>query len=295
MNRTEDVEAWTIGRVVRWAGDDFRRRGFESPRLDAELLLAHALGIDRVRLIIDAQRELAPHELARYRELIVRRRAHEPVAYILGEREFYGLRFRVDARVLVPRPDSEALVDVALERTQRWSLYGRALDLCTGSGCVAIAFAKRRPAWRVTGLDLSSEAVSLARYNAFAAGAVWGVAFAAGDLFEPLAENAGFEVVTANPPYIPSGEIRSLAADIRDFEPRFALDGGTDGLDVTRRIVRDAPARLVPGGILAVEVHHDQAERVTELFLRAGFASIERRRDYAGHERVVSGVRRDGD
>jgi release factor glutamine methyltransferase len=291
MNRVEDIEPWTIARVVRWAADDFRRRGLDSPRLDAELLLAHALGVDRIRVIIDAARALGPDELASYRALIRRRRAREPLAYILGEREFYGLSFRVDSRVLVPRADSEALVDVALERTQSWCVYGRALDLCTGSGCVAVAFARRRRGWHVTGVDLSGEAVELARENAWRSGVIWGAAFVVGSLFEPLPSGARFELVTANPPYIPSAEVETLAPEIREFEPRLALDGGADGLAVTRRIVHEARSRLVPGGSLAIEIHHDQGERVAALFADAGYGAIQRRRDYGGHERVVSGVR----
>jgi release factor glutamine methyltransferase len=291
MNAAETIEPWTIGRVLRWAGDDFRGRGYDSPRLEAELLLAHALGVDRIRVIVDAARPLASEELARYRELIKRRRTGEPIAYILGEREFYGLTFHVDARVLVPRPDSEALVDVALERTRGRSLYGRALDLCTGSGCVALAFAKRRPGWRTTGIDLSVDAIAVARDNALRVRAPWGVSFDVGDLFEQLDPAARFELVTANPPYIPSGELATLDPQIRKFEPALALDGGADGLAVTRRIVRDAPARLAPGGLLALEIHHDQAARVAELIAQAGLGAVEVRRDYAGRDRVVSAVR----
>jgi release factor glutamine methyltransferase len=148
-------EAWTIARVLKWAADDFRKRQNPSPRLDAELLLAHALGHDRIRLVLDSERQLDTAELGRYRELIQRRRSGEPIAYILGRREFYGLSFATDQRALVPRPDTEPLVEVALERTRARSMHGRALDLCTGSGCVAVSFAKARPTWRVTATDIS--------------------------------------------------------------------------------------------------------------------------------------------
>jgi release factor glutamine methyltransferase len=286
----ETAEPWTILSVARWAAEDFKRRSFDSPRLDAELLLAHALGIDRIRVIIDATRTLSPEELSRYRELIKRRRSGEPIAYILGVREFYGLPFRVDRRVLIPRPDSEALVDTALERTRHWSLYGRALDLCTGSGCIAIAFAKRRPTWRVTGVDLSPDALTVARDNAFRLGAIWGVCFVVGDLFAPLGESERFELITANPPYVPSAELAELEPQIRHFEPHLALDGGPDGLDAIRRIVEQAAERLLPGGVLATEIHYSLGDAACALLERAGFVAIERRRDYGGHERVVSGV-----
>ena len=280
---------WTIRRVIAWATQDFRARGIESARLDAELLLAYALDTDRIRVILDSERRLLAGELAVYRELIKRRRSGEPIAYLLGRREFFGLPFRVDRRVLIPRPDTEALVEVALDRTRARSLFGRALDLCTGSGCVAIAFATRRPTWRVTGTDVSPEAVELARENALRLGAIWGVRFASGDGFAAVAAGERFELVTANPPYVPRAELELLEATIRDFEPRLALDGGSDGLSLIRRIVSETTARLVPGGVLALEVGAGQADGVARLLGDAGYLEVERRRDYGGHERVVSG------
>jgi release factor glutamine methyltransferase len=282
-------DAWTISRVLRWAAEDFAKRRSSSPRLDAEVLLAHALRTDRVRLVIESDRELEPAELGLYRSLIERRRRGEPVAYILGRREFFGLDFVVDRRALVPRPDTEALVEVALERTRPRSQYGRALDLCTGSGCVAVAFAKARPTWRVTATDISTDAVALAWENARRVGVASCLAVLAGDLFTPVA-NEHFELVLANPPYIPSADIAALDVDVREFEPRRALDGGSDGLDLVRAVVSAAPRHLVPGGVLAVEVGFDQAPRARSLFEAAGFTFIESRRDYGGHERVVSGL-----
>jgi release factor glutamine methyltransferase len=280
-------EAWTIARVLGWATDDFKKRSNPSPRLDAELLLTSVLGVDRVRLVIDSERRLNDVELARYRSLIVRRRLGEPIAYILGRREFYGIPFAVDRRALVPRPDTETLVEVALERTRARSMYGRALDLCTGSGCVAVAFARARPTWRVTASDVSREAAGLARENALRHGVAFSMRVVEGDLFAPL-DGERYELITANPPYVPSAELAELAPDIRDFEPRVALDGGSDGLDVVRAVVAGAVAYLEPGGILAVEIGHDQAVRVSQLFERASFREIRVHRDYGGRDRVVS-------
>lgn len=287
-NPTPSHEPWTIRRVLGWAIDDFRSRGIDSARLDAELLLAFALGTDRLRLILDAMRPLNREELGGYRELIRRRRMGEPVAYILGQREFYGLAFHVDARVLIPRPDTEALVEVALERTDAVSASMRALDLCTGSGCVAIAFAAQRPAWEVTGADLSEDALRVARDNA--SRLEQRVRFVVGDLFDALGAEERYDLVTANAPYIPSAEIPTLDKGIREFEPRLALVGGGDGLEVIRRVIRDAPARLRQNGVLALEVGYDQAPRVAALMAASGFDDIRVRRDYGGHERVVSGV-----
>jgi len=262
----QPAKEWTIADVLRWAADDFRARGIESPRLDAEVLLARALGTTRIQLVVDAQRVLPAEELARFREMVKRRRAHEPVAYILGEREFWGRVFRVDRRVLVPRP-----------------------DLCTGSGCVAISLAKERPTSVVYATDASEDALSVARENALRLGA-YNVALRTGDLYAAVDAALRFDVITANPPYIARGEMATLMQDVRDFEPRLALEAGDDGLDVLRRVVAGAPAHLVAGGVLAVEVGAGQAPAVAELFRGAGFDSIELRRDYARIERVVSGV-----
>lgn len=285
------ADAWTVERVLGFATDDFKSRGIDTARLDAELLLSHTLKLDRVRLIMEKKRPLAREELGRYRELIKRRRTREPIAYILGEREFYGHSFRVDARVLIPRPDTETLVDVALARTHDRSMFGNAVDLCTGSGCVAVSFAKRRPTWRVTGVDLSEAALVVARENALRLGTVFGVHFTTGDLCQAIPEDASLDLVTANPPYIPSRDVDALDPGVREFEPRLALDGGEDGLVLLRRIVDESAERLNAGGVLAVEVQYDQAPRVATLFESAGFVDIERKRDYGGHERVVSGRR----
>jgi release factor glutamine methyltransferase len=280
---------WTIESVLRWSTDDFRTRGIDTPRLDAELLLAHALCSSRIQLVVDAKRPLESDELVRFRELVKRRRTREPIAYILARREFYGRTFRVDGRVLVPRPDTEALVDVALDRTRQVSLSMRALDLCTGSGCVAITLARERVTSHVFACDISDGALVVARDNALRLGA-YNVAFSRGDLFDAVAPSLRFDLVTANPPYIAAGDIAALEPEIREHEPRLALLAGGDGLLVLERLVLDAPRYLVGRGVLAVEVGAGQAAAVEQIFLRAGFVDIERKRDYGRIERVVSGV-----
>jgi release factor glutamine methyltransferase len=278
---------WSVGRVLTWATQDFRARGFDSPRLDAELLLADALGLDRVRLFLEHERALTSDELARYRAAIQRRRKGEPIAYIRGVREFFGLPIQVDSRVLVPRPDTEILVETALRRTDQHDLFGTALDVCTGSGCVALAFASRRRTWRVWASDVSEDALVVARDNALRLG-INNVAFKHSDLFAALDPRLKFTLITANPPYIPEAEIPSLQVDVRDFEPHLALSGGPDGLDVVRRLILDARSRLTPGACLALELHYDQAERVRDLLSAAGYNAIETNQDYGGHQRVVS-------
>ena len=286
------TDVWTVSRVVRWAADDFRSRGIESPRLEAELLLALALDTDRMRIIVDSERPLQEVELTRFREVIQRRRKGEPVAYIRGHKEFYGRPFHIDKRVLVPRPDTEILVETALRRTEHASMGGRYLDLCTGSGCVAISVARERPTCKVFAVDLSRDALAVARDNSVRLGAAFQTAWLEGDLFEPLARwpTMKFDLITANPPYIAEGDIAQLPADVRAFEPRLALSGGADGLVVTRRIVAEAAAHLRRGGVLALEIGSDQAADVTQMFSAAGFSAVTVDNDYGGHQRVVSGA-----
>ena len=289
MSEADDV--WTIRRVLAWSVEDLKKRGSTSPRLDAELLLGKVLKMDRVGLLVDADRPLAKPELASYRELHTRRRAGEPVAYLLGVREFYGRPFRVDRRVLIPRPDTEALVEVALARTRAISLSARVLDLCTCSGCVAVSLARERPTTRVLGSDLSEGALTVAQENAIRLGAV-NCGFVRSDLFAAFVPGRDrFDLITANPPYIAEAEIATLAVDIKSFEPRLALSGGDDGLVVLRRIVAQAAEFLAEGGVLCSEIGSDQGEAARALFAEAGFSEIETRKDYGGLERVVSGVR----
>jgi len=283
-----NAEVWSIKRLLSWASEDLKRRGNESARLDVELLLGRVLGLDRIGLIMQSERPLRPAELATFRELFKRRRTGEPVAYLLGEREFYGILLRVDARVLIPRPDSERLVEIALERTRARSMLGAALDLCTGSGSIAIAFARQRPTWRVTASDISAEALQVARDNAHRTGAIRNLRLLEGSLFAPV-PGERFDLISANPPYIAAGEIATLPLDVRDFEPRLALDGGVDGLDLVREIAAQAPAYLTPGGLLALEIGADQGPAALAILRAHGYAEVELGRDLGGRDRVVSG------
>jgi release factor glutamine methyltransferase len=214
----------------------------------------------------------------------VRRRADgEPTAYLVGRKEFWGRPFRVDPRVLVPRPETEVLLEAALAALPEG---GSALDLCTGSGVIGVTLALERAA-AVTATDLSPGALEVARENARALRA--SVSFLEGDLFAPVPAGARFDVVASNPPYVPSGELAGLQREVQR-EPRLALDGGPDGLAVLRRIVAGAPGVLAAGGTLAVEVHETHAEVLPQLCLEAGFARAEARKDLAGLPRLVVGV-----
>jgi len=286
---TEATDSWTIGRVLAWAKDDLKKRSSTSPRLDAELLLAMVLGCDRIKLVIDSQRPLSPEELAAYKALHLRRRRGEPIAYIRGEREFYSRPFVVDERVLVPRPETELLVETALARTRHLSLCARVLDLCTGSGCVAITLERERPTTSVLGSDVSADALAVARANALRLGAR--VGFVQSDLFEAFPPEGQFDLVTANPPYIPEAEMAELPVDVRDFEPRVALAAGEDGLSVIRPILDQAPGRLADDGVLAIELVSGSAADVASMMRELGYREIRIEEDYGGHERIISGLR----
>jgi release factor glutamine methyltransferase len=309
---TPDVSApparWTVLEVIRWTVARFTERDLATPRLDAELLVAHALGLPRLQLYVQFDRPLLPDELAAIRALIKRRQAGESVAYLVGKKEFWGLEFAVDARVLVPRPDTETLIEVARERLAGDVVPAepvaeadgnplkvpevieapRVADVGTGSGAIALTLAKLFPAAAVFAVDISPAALEVARGNAQRLGLA--VTFVEGDLGAPLAAHGPFSLLVANLPYIPSGELAALPPEVR-VEPALALDGGPDGLALVRRLVAEAPALLGPGGVLALEIGAGQAPATAELLRAAGFTDVQTRRDLGGVERVVSGVR----
>jgi release factor glutamine methyltransferase len=319
--------------VVRWTTARFAERELGTPRLDAELLVAHVLSLPRLQLYVQFERVLSPDELAALRALIKRRQAGESIAYLTGRKEFWKLEFAVDARVLVPRPDTETLVEEALARlgppaaekaedaaekaedapekaedaaeeaedaaddpipSPREAGRGlgrgapRIADVGTGSGALAITLAKVRPGAVVVASDASAPALEVARANAERHGAA--VTFVEGDLGAPLAAHAPFSLIVANLPYIPTGDLASLPADVRS-EPAAALDGGADGLELVRRLVAEAPGLLAAGGALALEIGDGQAAATRALLEAAGFTDVQTRRDLAGTERVVSGTK----
>lgn len=281
-------QPWTVRRVLGWTTQHFEKLGLDSPRLTAELLLAHVLHVSRVRLYTDLDRPLEAAELGVVRSLIVRRASGEPTSYLTGTREFYGRTFAVDPRVLVPRPETELLVEAVLQLVPR-DAEVRVLDLCTGSGCVGITLALERPRARVLATDASPGAVEVARANAGALGAAERFDARLGDLLAPVEGEAPFDVVVANPPYVPRGEIPTLPPEVRR-EPPLALDGGPDGLEVVRRIATAAPGRLVPGGLLALEIGDGQGPAVHSLLEAAGYGSVRIERDLARHDRLALGT-----
>lgn len=278
-------EIWTIGRILKWTEQYFKEKGIESPRLDAEVLLGHILGRERIYLYVHFDEPLEPAELARYREAIKQRVQRIPVAYIIGEKEFMGLTFKVTEDTLVPRPDTEILVQAAIERLRASGEEApRFADIGTGTGAICLSVLHFLPQAIADTVDISPAARAVAEENAAALEVASRVTFHTGDLLAPLA--GSYDAILSNPPYIPDDDIAALAPEVRLKEPRTALAGGKDGLDFYRRLMADAPALLKDGGFLAVEVGIRQAAPVAAL-AAPSFSRTEILKDYAGIERVV--------
>lgn len=261
------------------------RAGIESAPLDAEVLLRHALGVRKEALYSGI--EVDPAGRRKYRRLLQDRAAFKPVAYITGEKEFWSLALFVAAEVLIPRPETERLVEVCLAHVKGGGSDAvHILELGTGSGAVAIALAKEMPAATITATDLSPGALQVAQRNAERHGVSHRIDFRAGDLFAPV-ERRGIEIVVANPPYVRSGELETLPPEIRDWEPRMALDGGPDGLDFYRRIAAAAPDYLAPGASVLLEIGADMGAEVRQIFAANGrYTRGEIYQDPAGRDRV---------
>lgn len=258
------ADEWTVRRVLSWTAQDFADRGLDAPRLDAELLVARALGVGRVALYLDLDRPLGPEELQGIRQLVARRRAREPMAYILGEREFWGRSFECGPGTLVPRPETETLVARALDVLPA-DAAGPVVDLCTGTGAVGLTLLAERPALRGELTDLAEEALETTRRNAARLGVEGRLRVHRGDLFRALPERVRVPLVVANPPYVADAEVSRLMPEVSRHEPHLALAGGPDGLDVVRRILEEAGAWLTPDGALLLEIGADQGERIAEL------------------------------
>lgn len=282
-------EPWTVLDLLRWTTRHFAERGIESARLDAEVLLAHALACERLRLYVEHDRPVGEAERARFREL-VRARARErvPVAQLVGQREFWSLPLRVTRDVLVPRPETETLVQVALEAFPERDAELRILDVGTGSGAVALALARERSKARVVATDVSAAALAVAGENAAALGLADRVSLLEGPLFEPV--RGSFHIVVSNPPYVARREAASLAPELR-HEPELALFGGADGTEVLQALAAGVREVLEPAGLAAFELDPRQAEAVAEWLARAGLERVSVHRDAARRPRVVSGRR----
>jgi len=266
--------------------------GIDSARLDAELLLGCALGISREELIVAAARNLSLAESDRYEDLLKRRLNREPLAYITGQQEFWSLDFIVSSDVLVPRPETELLVEIALKELANLAdtKLPRILELGTGSGAISVAIATESPQAQIVATEISPAALAIARWNACRHGVSKAIRFLQGDLFTALDQEHenDFDLVVSNPPYIPRGEISNLQAEVSRWEPRAALDGGVDGLDFYRRIAQEAPDYLRQGAAVAVEIGAAMSSSVLALFRdTAAYLDTQVHQDYSGRDRVI--------
>ena len=289
-----DAAPWTVRRILEWTTGFFTRKGIDPPRLSAERLLAHVLNYPRIRLYTDFDRQLSDQELSAYRALVQRAAEQEPVEYLSETAHFFNLEFEVNRDVLIPRPDTETLVESILQlaRLGPGMESPRVLDLCTGSGCIAAAVAFHLKNAIVIAVDVSDKAIAVARRNIEKLGLAGRVTVLEGDLYAPLAQlvdGRPFDLIVANPPYIASEKIAELDRSVKDFEPLVALDGGPDGLALHRRILEGAADRLVAGGRVYLEIAYDQGPLAKEM--AAGYPDFEQLgilKDYAGNDRVLA-------
>lgn len=278
-------DSWTVARLLEWTTGHFSSKGIESARLEAEVLLSAALGVRRIDLYVRHDQMVDEAGRGRFREMVRKRQDGAPTAHIVGKKEFYSLDFAVTGATLIPRPDTELLVDEAIKiaKGQPELLIA---DIGTGSGCVALAIASRLPKAKLVAIDISPEALTVARENAARLNLAGRVEFRLGDLLAPLGDMRP-DLIVSNPPYIPSQDIASLEAGVRDHEPRLALDGGADGFRIIERLALGAQGALAPGGTLAFEIGAGQEGRARQLLERLGFVVEKVLKDGGGHPRVV--------
>lgn len=284
----EANDSWTVRRLLEWTRAYFEEKQLDAPRLSAEILLASAMDCPRIALYTRYDEQPAPEQRRRFRELVQQAGDGRPIAYLTGVKEFFSLPMFVDESVLIPRPETEILV----ERTIHLARHAqrrvrRILDLGTGSGCIAVALAVHLPEAQIAASDVSDAAIAVARRNAETHGVAERIEFRSGDLFAPWRDDDPFDVILSNPPYVADRDASSLPRNVRDFEPHTALFGGANGLEMIRRIAEEAPARLAADGDLMIEIAYDQASAARAALDAAGWRSIVSYRDLARHERVL--------
>ena len=275
----------TVLEIIKRTTEFLEKRGVEGARLNSELLIGHALGLKRMQLYLQFERPLTEPELEKIRPLVKRRSNREPLQYITGETDFSGLKLKVDRRALIPRPETEYLIELVTGRLS--APPASILDLGTGTGAIALVLATKYPAASVTAVDKSADALALARANAEALGLAARVNFVQSDWFEALPAEARYELIVANPPYLSDGEVREAQPEVKDYEPLSALSAGANSAADLERIIRDARAHLAPGGLLACETGIAQHAQLQPLAAEAGYARTESLRDLTGRERYL--------
>jgi len=284
---TPNEDAWPIRRLLTWTTDFLKRKGSESPRLDAEVMLAHVLGWPRVQLYTHYEDLVDDAKRTAFRELVKRRAEGAPVAYLVGRKEFYSLSFEVGPAVLIPRPESEFVVVEFLTVCKQVEAP-RAVDVGTGSGCIALASLKHHPTARFVAIDVSPDALAVARKNAVDLGLGERIDFRQGDCLKPVAGDGPFDVVLSNPPYIPTEDVAGLEPGVRDYEPHSALDGGSDGLRMVEALIGESAPLLKPGGHLILEIGSAQEAAVRGLIeSHGGYRLMPTVHDHAKHPRVI--------
>jgi len=280
-------QPWTISRLLEWTTRYLTGKEFETPRLDAEVLLSHALGCKRIELYTRHDDEPPEATRAKFKELVQQRVKGCPVAYLVGRKEFFSLELEVNRDVLIPRPDTESVVSECL-RLAKEIAAPQVLDIGTGSGCLAVAVAKYHKTAQVTAVDVSAAALAVAARNAGKHGVAERIHFLEGDLFVPIPADERFDLILSNPPYIPHGDIPGLAVGVREYEPHLALDGGEDGYAVFDRLIAGAPERLKPGGYFIVEIGAPQEESARRRIEAMGVYELGKTiMDGSGHPRVL--------
>ncbi len=281
-------EPWTVKRILDWTIGFLKEKESETPRLDAEVLLAHAMKCHRIQLYTQFDHPLTDTQRSVMRDLVKRRAAREPVAYLVGHREFFSLDFLVKPGVFIPRPDTEILVMATLDLLKGME-SPKALELCAGSGCIPIAIVKNHPTVQMQTVELNPQVAEVTQANIDKHQVGNRVTLHIGNLFEPVSSTERFHVIVSNPPYVQRDEIATLAADIRDHEPHLALDGGEDGLDVIRQIAAQSPDHLVPDGWLLFELSPEQADAGKQILTDLNYRDVSVKNDLSGQARVVMG------
>ena len=279
-------EIWTIGKILKWTEEYFAKAGLDTPRLDAEVLLCYVLQKERIHLYVHFDQPLSKDELAQFKGYIKERVLHKPVAYIVGHKDFMGLEFKVTEDTLIPRPDTEILVEAVISRLKTGGEPGVIADIGTGTGAICLSLLNYLTSLKAVTVDISEKALAVAKENAQRLGLSNRIEFFHGDLLEPIKDRQ-FTAIISNPPYIPEGDIDTLAADVKDYEPVSALAAGPDGLDCYRRLVTAAGALLVDGGFLAMEIGINQREELEKLAKESDWGQVEVVKDLAGIDRVV--------
>ncbi len=286
MGGTTLTTEWTIREVLNWTRGYFEDAGIVQPRLEAEILLAHALDVDRLHLYMAPDKPLTSEERSRYRSVVKKRHSGTPLQHVIGEVSFYGLRFRVARETLIPRSETEELLDQVIKRAPR-DREIRCLDLGTGTGVLAVCMARYLPKARVVAVDVCSKALEVAQANASLNDVSDRIEFIESNWFARV--DGQFDFIASNPPYVEHDEISTLPAEVKDHEPVIALDGGIDGLESIRLIADGLRTHLRPDGVVLMEIGHRQAEHVMRLFEHAGLVDIHVERDMAEKDRFVVG------